>query len=150
MAMTPETTGQTSVTYVSSSRTWGVPFLFRVIWFLLIGWWLGPIFIVLGYAFTVLLVTIPLGWWFLNRIGRAMTLMPATNDVIIASNMTEIVAPRTQIFWPFRLIYTFVIGLWIGLMWLSIAYVLCLSILLMPFGLWMINRAPTVITLELQ
>jgi uncharacterized membrane protein YccF (DUF307 family) len=149
--MTLEETAPDAGSYAFGTRTKGVPFLLRVIWFILVGWWLGAIFIAAGYLFTGLLITIPLGWWFLNRIGRAMTLMPATTEVLTVSDSggSEVLVrePR-QVFWPLRVVYTFLIGLWIGAIWLMVAYILCVSIIFMPLGLWMINRAPTVLTLE--
>ena len=149
--MTSEQTTPDAGSYAFGTRTRGAPFLLRVIWFILVGWWLGAIFIAAGYFFTGLLVTIPIGWWFLNRIGRAMTLMPETTEVLVASgpdgNEVLVRQPR-QVFWPLRVIYTFLVGLWIGAIWLAVAYIFCLSIILMPLGLWMVNRAPIVLTLE--
>lgn len=149
--MQSEQTTADPIAYAFGTRKSGAPFLIRIIWFVLIGWWLGALFIAAGYLFTGLLVTIPIGWWFLNRIGRAMTLMPARVDTLTVSTATGsdlLIRKPKQIFWPIRVIYTFLIGLWIGGIWLTVAYVLCLTILLMPLGLWMINRAPAMITLE--
>jgi len=149
--MSEEPTGAEAVTYAFGTERRGAPFLLRLIWFVLVGWWLGLLFVLAGYLFTGLLITIPLGWWFLNRIGRAMTLMPAINDVLVSTGpdgSSTMVRERRQIFWPIRVVYTFLVGLWIGAIWLSVAYVLCISIILMPLGLWMMNRAPMVITLE--
>ena len=115
--MSTEPTTPQPVSYELGTEKRGVPFLVRVIWFILVGWWLGAIFIIAGYLFTGLLVTIPLGWWFLNRIGRAMTLMPRTTEVVVASGSggSEVLErnPR-QVGWVLRVIYTFLIGLWIG------------------------------------
>jgi hypothetical protein len=40
------------------------------------------------------------------------------------------------------------LGLVLGLVWLTVAWVLSLLIITLPLSVWMINRAPTVITLE--
>jgi len=139
------------VAYAFGTEKHGAPFLLRVLWFLLVGWWLGAIFIGLGYVFTGLLITLPLGFWFLNRIGRAMTLMPMTTEVIVASSASGsdvLVQRRAQVFWPLRIVYMLLAGLWLGGIWLTVAYALCISIVFMPVGLWMINRAPLLITLE--
>jgi hypothetical protein len=49
-----------------------------------------------------------------------------------------------------RAIYFFLIGWWLGLIWTIIGYCLCLTILLLPFGLLMLNRLPAVLTLYRQ
>jgi uncharacterized membrane protein YccF (DUF307 family) len=46
----------------------------RIIYFLLIGFWFGAIWSVIGWMFSVILLTLPLGVWMLNRIGAVMTL----------------------------------------------------------------------------
>ncbi len=47
-----------------------------------------------------------------------------------------------------RAIYFLVFGLWFSAIWASIAWVLCVTIIGLPFGLWMLNRLPQVTTLR--
>lgn len=49
-----------------------------------------------------------------------------------------------------RLVYFVVIGLWLSGIWATIAWVLCITILGLPIGLWMLNRLPQVATLQPQ
>jgi uncharacterized membrane protein YccF (DUF307 family) len=47
-----------------------------------------------------------------------------------------------------RALWFLFIGLWLGGIWLSVGYFLCLTIIGLPFGLWMLNRTPMVMTLK--
>ncbi len=49
-----------------------------------------------------------------------------------------------------RAVYFLVFGLWFSAIWASIAWVLCVTIIGLPFGLWMLNRLPQVTTLRPQ
>ncbi len=49
-----------------------------------------------------------------------------------------------------RLVYFFFIGLWLSGIWASIAWFLSVTIIGLPFGLWMLNRMPQVATLQPQ
>ena len=47
-----------------------------------------------------------------------------------------------------RALYFIFIGWWAGLFWLNVGYFLCLTVILLPFGLMMLNRLPSVMTLR--
>lgn len=47
-----------------------------------------------------------------------------------------------------RLLYFVVIGLWLSGIWTAVAWFLCITILGLPLGLWMLNRVPQVSTLQ--
>ena len=49
-----------------------------------------------------------------------------------------------------RAVYFLVFGLWFSAIWAGIAWVLCVTIIGLPFGLWMLNRLPQVTTLRPQ
>lgn len=49
-----------------------------------------------------------------------------------------------------RAVYFLVFGLWFSAIWASTAWVLCVTIIGLPFGLWMLNRLPQVTTLRPQ
>jgi len=127
-----------------------VPLIIRIIWFFLIGWWLSGIFIVAGYLFTVTIVGMPIGFWFLNRVPQAQTLRTRSNDLLLTryeygSVVTE--TSRQQVPWVIRAVW-FPFGLILGAIWLAIAWALGAAIITLPISVWMINRAPEVITLQ--
>ena len=47
----------------------------RGIWFVLIGWWLGAIYLGVAWFLCVILITLPIGLWLMNRVGAVMTLL---------------------------------------------------------------------------
>jgi uncharacterized membrane protein YccF (DUF307 family) len=49
-----------------------------------------------------------------------------------------------------RLVYFVVFGLWFSGVWAALAWLLCVTIIGLPFGLWMLNRLPQVATLRPQ
>ncbi|HWK80154.1 MAG TPA: hypothetical protein VNP95_05285 [Thermomicrobiales bacterium] len=127
-----------------------VPFLIRAIWFFVVGWWLSGVFIAAGYLFTASIVGMPVGFWFLNRVPQAQTLRMRNNDLIVTESDGVTFLRETeqqQLPWPIRAIW-FPFGLVLGAIWLSIAWALGAIIITLPISIWMINRAPEVITLQ--
>lgn len=60
-----------------------------------------------------------------------------------------IIRERQGIGWLLiRLIYFIVFGLWFSGIWATVAWVLCVTIIGLPVGLWMLNRLPQVSTLQ--
>ena len=47
-----------------------------------------------------------------------------------------------------RALYFVVIGWWLSAIWAVIGWVLCITIVGLPFGLFMLNRLPQVVTLK--
>lgn len=63
----------------------------------------------------------------------------------------QIITVRTtgvpQRSWIIRLIYFIFVGWWLSLIWSNVAWLLCVIIIGLPFGIWMLNRLPAVTTL---
>jgi uncharacterized membrane protein YccF (DUF307 family) len=49
-----------------------------------------------------------------------------------------------------RVLWFIFVGWWVGLIWLHLAYVLCVSVIFLPIGLLMLNRLPTILTLHMN
>ncbi len=47
-----------------------------------------------------------------------------------------------------RALYFLLVGLWLGAVWTVVAWLLMITILGLPLGLWMLNRLPQVVTLK--
>ena len=47
-----------------------------------------------------------------------------------------------------RALYFILFGLWFSGIWAVVAWVLCVTIIGLPLGLWMLNRLPQVVTLR--
>lgn len=125
-------------------------FLVRAVWYIFVGWWLSALFIVLGYFFIASILLAPIGFWFLNRVPQAQTLRTRNSDFTVTAKdgISFITETHTkQHAWYLRLLYL-PIGLFLGAIWLSVAWLLGVLILTLPLSIWMIDRSPAVITLE--
>ncbi len=61
--------------YVRGQQHQQLPLLVRGLWFLLVGWWLGALYILLAWFLCVIIITLPVGLWLFNRVGAVMTLL---------------------------------------------------------------------------
>ena len=125
-------------------------FLVRAFWFVFVGWWMSALFILLGYFFVATIILAPIGFWFLNRVPQAQTLRTRNSDFTVTAKdgISFITETNTrQHPWYLRLIYL-PVGLILGAVWLTAAWVFGILILTLPLSIWMIDRSPAVITLE--
>lgn len=115
--------------------------LLRSVYFLLIGWWLALVWGLIGYLCCVSFVLLPLGTVMLNRLPQVLTLKPAETDPYTGAPMRE---------FPFivRAVWFFAIGWWLALLCFKVGYILCLTIVGMPLGVWFLHRIPEALTLR--
>ena len=133
------------------TRRQGPPFLVRVLWYLFIGWWLTGISLALGYLAAITIVGLPLAFWIFNRTGTLLTLRPRPGTVSVSHDGSVTVVEsghREQRSLLLRVVYFVLVGWWAAWIWMTIAYFLFLTILLLPVGLMMLNRLPEVFTLH--
>jgi uncharacterized membrane protein YccF (DUF307 family) len=129
----------------------GPNFLLRVLWFILIGWWLGLIWLIVGYVLCVTIILLPIGLAMLNRLPQILTLRPVSQHttVFVSTGTVKVnVEGQQQLNFLLRAIYFVCIGFWFGFIWALTGYILCVTIVLMPVGLVMLNRLPAVLTLR--
>lgn len=130
------------------------PFVLRVLWFFLLGWHVTLYWILIAWLLNVTIIGLPLGAWMINRVPMVLTLrMPRTYAV-------GQVGPGGTVYWQtqgtaqpnllLRIVYFVLIGWWFSLAWSLLAWLLCVTIIGLPFGVWMFNRLPNVTTLMNQ
>ena len=51
------------------------PLLLRLVYFVLVGWWLGFVWLVIAYFLAIIVVTLPVALLMFNRVGAIMTLL---------------------------------------------------------------------------
>lgn len=127
-----------------------VPFILRALWFFAVGWWLSFVFITVGYFCCLTVVLAPVGFWFLNRVPQAQTLRMRNTEFHTTQRdgVTYLTEGRVeQLPWYYRAIY-FPFGLVFGALWLSFAWLISLPIITLPLSVWMIDRSPTIISLQ--
>jgi uncharacterized membrane protein YccF (DUF307 family) len=122
--------------------------ILRIIWFLLVGWWLGFWAIIAAYVCLVLIIPSPIGIALLDRLPRIFTLRaPATKLTISDDGVSQTSVDQRS--WLIRIPWLLLIGWWLGLLWLSGAYLITILTagLGLPVSFWMFGRAAKVITL---
>ncbi|HLI71933.1 MAG TPA: hypothetical protein VKV19_19445 [Ktedonobacteraceae bacterium] len=135
----------------------------RAIYFVFVGWWLGFWCLEIGFLLCMLIFTLPLGLMILNRLPQIMTLKPSAQAVQTKVNVTSAVGAAgvtnavsvdvsvtavQQRPILIRAIYYIFVGWWVGYIWASLAYFMCLTILGLPLGIVMLNYLPVVLTLR--
>lgn len=127
--------------------------ILRIIWFVLVGWWLGFWAIVAAYVCLVLIIPSPIGIAILNRLPRIFTLRTPARTLSVHDESGHLTVEHRNVgqhSWLIRLPWLILIGWWAGLLWLGGAYLT--TVLTAGFGLpisfWMFGRAARVITLQ--
>ena len=119
--------------------------ILRVIWFLLVGWWLAGILSVAAWALNATIIGLPLGLWIINRLPLAATLRPVSSRYRLDHGTLRPAVAQ----YPFllRAIYFILFGWWLSGLWMIVAYAFLLTIVGMPAAFWMYGRIGGVTTL---
>jgi len=117
----------------------------RIVYFLLIGWWLGAL--AAGFAFLccATFIGLPIGTMIFNRLPSIMTLLAEGEDCPAGYAHRHY---REDIPMILRIVYFFLIGWEIGLIMLGLGYFLILTVIGIPFGLIVLNYLPMGMTLS--
>jgi uncharacterized membrane protein YccF (DUF307 family) len=124
----------------------------RVLWFVVFGWWLGQICLLIAWLLNLTIIGLPLGLIMLNKLPAIMTLRPRSSQLTVRTNAdgSYTVTRRHRDQHPFwvRAVYFALVGWWASLLWTQIAFILCLLIITLPVGFMMFDRIPAITTLE--
>jgi uncharacterized membrane protein YccF (DUF307 family) len=129
----------------------GPGFLARAVWFIFVGWWLTAFMIVVAYALALSILGLPFAFYLFNRIPAFLTLRGRSKTYQVettADGRRYLTSTNTEQLpiW-LRAIWFVLVGFWLGAFWMAAAYVLCVLIVTMPFGIAMFNRVGAVMTL---
>ncbi|MDM8532046.1 YccF domain-containing protein [Anaerolineales bacterium HSG25] len=125
--------------------------LIQILWFVFIGWWLGGMVMSVAWFLNVTIIGLPIGLALINNIPRVLalqtpqTLVAVTADGTMA-HIAENSLPQRNFF--LRTIYFLLIGWWWSGIWMSIAYALSATYILLPLGLAMFRLTPFMTTLK--
>ncbi|NNJ08972.1 YccF domain-containing protein [Chloroflexales bacterium ZM16-3] len=125
----------------------GTNLIIRAIYFILFGLWFSGVWAAIAWVFCVTIIGLPLGLWMLNRLPQVSTLQPQRADLVISNDGRVYQRSMRQTPFLLRAIYFLLVGWWFSALWMAAAWALCSVIIGMPFGFWMFNRVPAVITL---
>jgi hypothetical protein len=73
--VTYEASVRGGVTYLEGHKPSQRPLLMRAVYFVLVGWWLGAFWMSAAWLIGLLIITLPLSIWMMNRVGGVMTLL---------------------------------------------------------------------------
>lgn len=123
----------------------------RFLWYIFVGWWLTGISLAVGYLAGLTIIGLPLAFWVFNRTGTLLTLRPRSQNVRVEQvGSSTVISTRHAEQRPLsmRALYFVLVGWWAALLWMALAYLLCLTIIGIPLGILLLNRLPEVYTLH--
>ena len=119
--------------------------IIRVVYFILIGWWLGGLLSAFAWFLNATIIGLPLGLYIINRLPTFITLRPQEQAWEVQSDM--VLSKVEQRPFLLRAIYFLVVGWWFSGVWMAIAYLALITIIGMPLAFWMYGRIGAVTTL---
>jgi len=122
----------------------------RALWFIFVGWWLSAIAISVAYVLLITIIGIPFAFAIFNWLPAIITLRSRTElqTVELRDGVTYVSGGNVpQLPLWIRAIWFLVIGWWLGAIYLSVAWILCVIVIGLPIGLLMFNRVGAVMTL---
>jgi uncharacterized membrane protein YccF (DUF307 family) len=129
----------------------GPNLLVRFIWWLFIGWWASGIAVSIAWVALITIIGIPLGIWIINRLPSILTLRPRTREWSLGQDeLGNVVATdrgRPQVGWPIRGLWFLFVGWWASGLWMSLAWLIQLTVIGVPVALLMFNRTPFIASL---
>jgi uncharacterized membrane protein YccF (DUF307 family) len=137
---------------IVTNRRTGPGLLARALWFIFIGWWLTGFAIGFAWLCSLTIVLLPISFMIINKVPTILTLRPRStqSDVTIDPDGTVRITTGGATQRPFwqRAIWFVLVGWWACGLAMVVAYLMCLTILLLPIGLMVFNRVPAVMTLQ--
>ncbi|NJM42620.1 MAG: YccF domain-containing protein [Anaerolineae bacterium] len=129
------------ITYQQTSRP---GCLIQLVWYWFLGWWLGLIWVSVAWFLMLTVIGFPFAAAMLNNVPQVIALRGRRVLQVSESGVREV--PQINIL--IRALWFVVFGWWFSAIWMAIAYLLCLSIIGLPFGFWMFDLTPTVVSLR--
>lgn len=124
-----------------------INFLIRAVWFLFVGLWLGQMWLLVAWLFNLTLIGLPIGLWMINKMPQVMTLRPNQQPVYLATQNGQLVARSASSPFVVRAIYFVLVGWWVSLLWLQLAWLASASLIGLPLSFLMFERTAAVATL---
>lgn len=125
--------------------------LVQGLWFIFIGWWLGQLWVGLAWLLMISIIGIPVSILMINALPGVIALRPKTQETVItmtgSQTFIELNRQTPQANLLVRILYFVFVGWWLCGIWIEIAYILSLTIIGMPIGFWMFDKAPSVFSL---
>jgi uncharacterized membrane protein YccF (DUF307 family) len=122
--------------------------LIQLVWFALVGWWLGQAWVAVAWFLAATIIGMPLAVMMLNRVPEVMALRGETELLVRSWNGHTVVTDVPQYNILLRALYFVLVGWWASALWLELAYALCMTVIGLPLGFWMFDRTPAIVSLR--
>jgi uncharacterized membrane protein YccF (DUF307 family) len=120
----------------------GPPIPARAAWFIFAGWWLTFYWV---FATWVLLCLVVFG----RQANRMITMIPNVLTLRTSNYPPRSIVPlqpsfMAPVYTPMRVAYTVLVGWWVCLVWMLVAYAVSLTVIGIPVGYRMFSVAPAI------
>ena len=126
--------------------------LIRAIYFVLVGWWISLIWIMIAYILGLTIIGLPFSLMMYNILPQIITLKPKSKENIEEYKSKyggwKYSTNKIEFTFVIRAVYYILIGWWLGGFLLFLGYILCITIIGLPVGLLILNRIPAILTLK--
>jgi len=142
----------TTIVNMNRSGNAGPGCLVQVAWFVFVGWWLSAAAVSVAWLCMMTVIGMPLGILIINKMPKLVALRePGQVGVQVVrvgdTTVVDVGARPKQRPFLVRAIYFILVGWWFSFVWMTAAWLLCITILGMPAGFWMFDKAPLLATL---
>lgn len=123
------------------------PLWLRVLWFVVVGWWLTLFTLTIAYVCLLTIIGLPAAFWLFDRVPLVLTLKSRSEWSADELSGTITQGPE-QLPLVVRALYFVLAGWWFGAIWIVAAYAFCVTVIGIPVTVVMLNMLPTVVTLQ--
>ncbi|MDQ2998777.1 MAG: zinc ribbon domain-containing protein [Chloroflexota bacterium] len=117
-----------------------LPLGIRALWFVFVGLWAGQAWLLVAWLLNLTLIGLPAGLWMLNQLPQVMTLRQQRHGL-------QMQAGRSNVPFVARAIYFVLVGWWLSLLWIELAWLASALLIGLPLSFLMFERTGTVATL---
>ena len=118
--------------------------LVQILWFVFIGSWFGALWVLAAWFLMMTIIGAPIGASMINQVPQVMALRGRRGYEYRGGRIQE----QRQVNFLVRVLWFVLIGWWGSALWMSLAYLACVSIVLMPIGFWMFDVTPWIVSLR--
>lgn len=125
--------------------------LAQSLWFLFVGWWLAALVVSVAWFLNVTIIGLPIGLMILNNVPKIVALQGTRRHLTVTHHGHHTSIRETgdaQIPIPIRAVWFILVGWWWSGVWMFMAYMACLTLVLLPIGLAMFRLTPAMTTLR--
>ncbi len=122
--------------------------LIQILWFLLVGWWAGQLWIAVAWFLAATVIGIPLAVAMFNKLPDIIALRGSDTYSVSYHGNRAVVSETPQYNFLLRALWYLLVGWWLTGVWVEVGYVLCATIIGLPVGFWMFDKVPAVLSLR--